>query len=132
MKRPVFNAQQFTGAITGGPTNNTEVTGVDSSENMQIINISPIAKRQLLHLLLAAAPIGVLGSAEDEAAPKNILQAKGIRTAVKPGYEQVLLEVSLGPNIAIHIALPGNVADDLFEQLVDREAMKAPPKTGQH
>ena len=130
MKRPAFNAQQFSGVTKGGPTNNTAITAIDGKGATQVINISPIAKGQLVHLLLANPPYPASG-AEASSPPRDIFQAMSVRVAAL-GKESALLEVSLGPNIAIHIALPGNVADDIFQQLVDREAMKAPPKTGQH
>ena len=114
MKRPSFNASALTQSRTGGPTNNTAITAVDDKGNTQDINISPKAKDQLLQMLLAAMPFGT--AEQDAKSTKNFLLAKNTR--VFEGPDGIIgLEVLLGPNIAIHILLPGLLPEALEQQL---------------
>jgi hypothetical protein len=111
VSKPPINIVSVKKAVTGG--NNVGVTVLDGAGLERVINLSPSAQEQLLRALLAGQPMQKAGQPQTS---QKFLLAKNVR--LFEGRDGVTgLEVQLGPEIAVHILLPGLLPEALEKLL---------------
>lgn len=91
--------------------NNLTVTWVDTAGLKRTDNMSPRAQQRLLMALLTSPPAQA-GQMQE----RGPFVAANIRLALTPD-DMYVLEVTLAPGIAIHIALPAPLPERLREKL---------------
>jgi hypothetical protein len=122
VKHPAFNAASVSSSTLNVTTNNTEITLISPEGNIQVVNLSPEARKNLLMSLLARP---------QHPNALNALPANGFRYVVldkaTPG-----LEVSFGNNLAIPITFPKEAISVLKQQIAALEQSLAQSKSQKH
>ena len=113
--KPPINIVSVVQSSSSAQSNNVQVTIADGAGLKRVLNLSPSAQDGFIKSLLGSSPID-----SPSPVPKNFLVAKNTR--LFQGQDGVIgLEVSLWNQIAVHILLPGLLAEGLqnqFQQFV--------------
>lgn len=117
-----FNAASIESSVLNGSTNNTQLLFRSGAKEKLTLNLSPLARQQVLQALLARpqSPTAL-----------NVLVSNGVRCAVVEKAIPVL-EFSFGNNLAIPIALSSEGISALKTVLADLEQRLARNQSEKH
>lgn len=117
-----FHASSIETSVLNGTTNNTQLVFRSGAKEKLTLNLSPLARQQLLQALLARP------QSPNEL---NVLPSNGVRCAVLEKAIPVL-EFSFGKGLAILVGLPVDGIPGLKDVIADLEARLARNQSEKH